>query len=55
LEDRERMAAEAVAIYAELFETFKGRLSSDPKWTESRMHELMDATFEEVGVWISPG
>jgi hypothetical protein len=48
MEDRERMAAEAVAIYEELFETFKGRLSSDPKWTESRMHELMDTTFEEV-------
>jgi hypothetical protein len=24
MEDRERMAAEAVAIYEELFETFKG-------------------------------
>jgi hypothetical protein len=33
MEDRERMAAEAVAIYEELFETFKGRLVSDPKWT----------------------
>jgi hypothetical protein len=48
MEDRKRMAAEAVAIYEELFETFKGRLSSDPKWTESRMHELMDAAFEGV-------
>ena len=48
MEDRERMAGEAVAIYEELFETFKGRLASDPEWTESRMHELMDARFEEV-------
>ena len=55
MEDRERMAAEAVAIYEELFETFKGRLSSDPKWTESRMHELMDATFEEVRGLDLPG
>jgi hypothetical protein len=39
MEDRERMAAEAVVIYEELFETFKGRLASDPKWTESRMHD----------------
>jgi hypothetical protein len=39
----------------ELFETFKGRLSSDPKWTESRMHELMDATFEEVRGLDLPG
>jgi hypothetical protein len=29
MEDRERMAAEAVAIYEELFETFKGRLVTD--------------------------
>ena len=55
MEDRERMAAEAVAIYEELFEAFKGRLSSDPKWTESRMHELMDATFEEVRGLDLPG
>jgi hypothetical protein len=54
-EDRERMAAEAVAIYEELFETFRGRLSSDPKWTESRMHELMDATFEQVRGLDLPG
>ena len=55
MEDRERMAAEAVAIYEELFEAFKGRLSSDPKWTESRMHELMDTTFEEVRGLDLPG
>ena len=55
MEDRERMAAEAVAIYEELFETFKGRLSSDPKWTESRMHALMDATFDEVRGLDLPG
>ena len=55
MEDRERMAAEAVAIYEELFETFKERLASDPKWTESRMHELMDATFEEVRGLNLPG
>jgi hypothetical protein len=55
MEDRERMAAEAVAIYEELFETFKGRLSSDPKRTESRMHELMDATFEGVRDLNLPG
>ena len=55
MEDRERMAAEAVAIYEELFETFKERLSSDPEWTESRMHELMDATFEEVRGLNLPG
>ena len=55
MEDRKRMAAEAVAIYEELFETFKGRLASDPKWTESRMHELMDATFEEVRGLDLPG
>jgi hypothetical protein len=30
-------------------------LSSDPKWTESRMHELMDATFEEVRGLNLPG
>ena len=55
LQRREGMAAEAVAIYEELFETFKGRLSSDPKWTESRMHELMDATFDEVRGLNLPG
>jgi hypothetical protein len=55
MEDRRRMAAEAVAIYEELFETFKGRLASDPKWTESRMHELMDATFDEVRGLDLPG
>jgi hypothetical protein len=55
MEDRNRMAAEAVVIYEELFETFKGRLSSDPKWTESRMHELMDATFDEVRGLDLPG
>jgi hypothetical protein len=53
--DGERMAAEAVTIYEELFETFKGRLSSDPKWAESRMHELMDATFDEVRGLDLPG
>jgi hypothetical protein len=55
MEERARMAAEAVSIYEELFETFKVRLSSDPKWTESRMHELMDATFDEVRGLNLPG
>jgi hypothetical protein len=55
MEDRARMHAEAIAIYEELFETFKVRLSSDPGWSESRMHDLMDATFDEVRGLDLPG
>jgi hypothetical protein len=54
MEDRERMAAVAVAIYEELFETFKERLARDPKWTESWMHELMDAPFRGSQRFGSP-